>query len=186
MFDEAKNLTPISDSKFKVRDYITTVDITDVFNIAQALPDELADYFGGRNDIVNAAAKARVEELADDYDDEDAYDSIETFVGVIRDQATARGLMGGDLNGDFTDDPVGVVAQNRPITSVAHELHHAIGRDHASTCTDGNDPGDTEDWPPDQRGLVQGYGIDRRTTVLAGLKVNPNHLAASPTPPTTS
>lgn len=182
VFEDAKNLTPVSDSKFKVRDYITTVDITDVFNSAQAFPDALADYFGGRNDFVNAVAKARVEELADDYDDEDAYDSIETFVGVVSDEAIARGVMGGDLNGDFTDDPVGVVAENRPMTSVAHELHHSLGRDHASTCTDGNDPGDTEDWPPDQQGLVQGFGIERRSTVLDGLKVHPNNLGTiSPT-----
>jgi hypothetical protein len=54
----------------------------------------------------------------------------------------------------------------RPITAVAHELGHLLGRPHASfACgagdTDNN--GDAEHWPPDEQGFLQGVGVDRRS-----------------------
>lgn len=48
---------------------------------------------------------------------------------------------------------------HRPLTAVAHELWHLfsnIGHP-GRTCTEGG-----ENWPPDQRGYIQGVAVDRR------------------------
>ena len=53
--------------------------------------------------------------------------------------------------------PAGFVNIDRPVTSVAHELGHLIGRGHAGRkCGGGGD-----EWPPDDRGLIAGVGYDR-------------------------
>ncbi|MGH2856268.1 MAG: PKD domain-containing protein, partial [Solirubrobacteraceae bacterium] len=66
-----------------------------------------------------------------------------------------------------------VVNISRPLTSVAHELGHALGRNHADDsaasgkadgtgstgCGGGGGP-----WPPDGLGYMQGIGLDRSTS----------------------
>lgn len=52
-------------------------------------------------------------------------------------------------------------ANNRPYTSVGHELGHAVGREHASkACKGGTDGQVGESWPPDQVGYLNGIGFD--------------------------
>ncbi len=73
-------------------------------------------------------------------------------------------------------DTVAQVEATRPLTSVAHEFGHEVGLAHAGThgplpgdpSKDRACGGDSEgqsgtDWPPDQRGLVAGIGVDPRT-----------------------
>lgn len=49
----------------------------------------------------------------------------------------------------------------RPLTSVAHELFHVGLSLHASNCAPNNGAVQLyENWPPDERGLLQGYGLD--------------------------
>ena len=67
------------------------------------------------------------------------------------------------------DAPTAVVSFARPLTSVAHELYHGLGRVHASAACGGGD-GDqvAEPWPPDQVGLIQGVGLDPQPASGAG------------------
>ncbi len=81
-----------------------------------------------------------------------------------------RSLTSTDCTGPFWDcDALQVIAvQNalRPLTSVAHELGHKMGRNHASFACGAGDVdnnGPAENWPPDERGLLQGVGVDRRS-----------------------
>ena len=56
-----------------------------------------------------------------------------------------------------------VVNSDRPLTSVAHEVYHHLGFEHAGTnCSGAVAGGGAADWPPDERGLLQGVGTDVR------------------------
>jgi hypothetical protein len=53
----------------------------------------------------------------------------------------------------------------RPLTSTAHELLHLIGFQHAGQNCPGTGVGSSQQgvpWPPDDRGYIQGVGLDRR------------------------
>ena len=61
-----------------------------------------------------------------------------------------------------SQSPAGIAVGGRPIRTVAHELVHGLGLLHASDACGGGggNPDFGEDWPPDQRGLLGGLGID--------------------------
>ncbi len=66
-------------------------------------------------------------------------------------------------------------AESRPLSSVTHEFMHLLGYNHGSPgCGGGGWAYD--DWPPDQRGLIQGVGFDRR--LAASGDTGPNPLVA--------
>jgi PKD repeat protein len=58
---------------------------------------------------------------------------------------------------DGSHQPYAWANKDRPLTSVAHELGHNFGDAHA-----GLQCGGQEYWPPDNRGDIQGVGLDRR------------------------
>jgi hypothetical protein len=95
-------------------------------------------------------------------DDNNVGDNVVTM-GLISD--VHPDLPGAMLRELFDDETVfGYAAVHRPITAVAHELQHALGRPHAGT-----DPSCYPDakqlgvgWPKDERGLLQGIGLDPR------------------------
>jgi len=72
-------------------------------------------------------------------------------------------------------DTVAQVEATRPLTSVAHEFGHELGLAHAGThgplpsdptkdraCGGDSNGQSGTNWPPDQRGLVAGIGVDLR------------------------
>jgi hypothetical protein len=90
----------------------------------------------------------------------------------------ANGLTLGGRKLYDQDGPVSTVQDDRPLTSVMHEIGHGLGLVHADTgsgpdntgphpdgtadCT-GNSGGQVgEAWPPDNEGRIQGIGLDRR------------------------
>ena len=54
-----------------------------------------------------------------------------------------------------------VTAQGRPLTSVAHELFHQFNYYHAGDECEINEVFPAIGWPPDDRGDIQGIGLDR-------------------------
>lgn len=69
-----------------------------------------------------------------------------------------------------------IASGKRPFTALGHELFHLLGRPHASAACGGADvskanEGDNkwDPWPPDERGLIQGVGFDRRNLYRADL-----------------
>ena len=79
------------------------------------------------------------------------------------------------------DAPTAVTSFTRPLTSVAHELYHGLGRVHASPACGGGD-GDqrAEPWPPDELGYIQGIGIDPRPG--SGGAAGPYRIISDPPP----
>jgi hypothetical protein len=51
----------------------------------------------------------------------------------------------------------------RPLTNVAHEFYHSLGYYHAGLSCGGCNAFPRIVWPPDDRGRIQGIGLDRRT-----------------------
>jgi hypothetical protein len=76
----------------------------------------------------------------------------------------------------------GYVAIDRPLTTVAHELQHAFGRPHAGRSCPGTGAGDSQEgepWPPDDRGLLGGIGLN--TTLRGSGSRGPYEIVAAGT-----
>ena len=112
--------------------------------------------------------------------DESRTDRSGEVLGLLEDWALLRGspvsfpVVGisrtfRDPTGSMTDlgatrlQAVSVVNADRPLSSVAHELGHTLGRLHASAACGGGANGQrAEGWPPDEIGAIQGFGFDTR------------------------
>lgn len=50
-----------------------------------------------------------------------------------------------------------------PLKAISHEIGHMLGRPHASGCGGGGSNGQVaEPWPPDEKGFLEGLGLDPR------------------------
>jgi hypothetical protein len=68
---------------------------------------------------------------------------------------------GGVSNSDF---PGQTVMNFTRTPSIAHEMSHNLGRGHPGRSCSVND----EDWPPDEKGFIQGIGLDTRAASGGG------------------
>ena len=154
VFDLARYLTPgtiyfadgSSDSS-----YAGVIDISDeVFD---------SDLSKNTKDANSAQCSEILDELEDWADDNPHGD--QTAGVFVSDASVCPGVTDGGSNLLGDHESFSVVAANRPLTSVAHELFHGMGRVHADTACGGNSNGQVgESWPPDQRGQIHGIGLD--------------------------
>jgi hypothetical protein len=176
VFEEARNLLPIGDTQFHMGNYMVAIDITDIWNQNVKACGFLgfsscAEDVSGRG----ASVAARLKGVADDAGDAGKLvtgifpqsDPISGLQNRIRSLAQ-RCLSTGFFDTQFCPDLFVFTVQNqrRPLTSVAHEFSHRLGRPHASFACGAGDVdnnGPAQDWPPDQTGRLQGVGFDRRT-----------------------
>lgn len=169
-FAGVRAVTPLL---INVPNYRTDIDVSDIQNIATVqecflglIPctSSRAITLGEKTSM----ARERVHDWADDNQD-----SSQVFpVGVFpASQLSAGGsTSGGATNSDgkiYGDDqPVAIVADARPLTSTAHEIHHGLGRVHAGQTCGSNDNGQVgEPWPPNNDGALNAneFGLDQRT-----------------------
>lgn len=163
---------------------------TDVFGTAQTvLPVNVQIYpYGAQvpvesilndasvTDKTSAVSAAIAKRASDDKLGNDQYP-----IGVFVNGTPGLGgsTMGGRLLFDSSGPPVSIVRdKSRPLDSVMHEIGHGLGLPHADTMPHpsgrpdcGGDSKNTqppngtqvgEAWPPDNEGLIQGVGFDRR------------------------
>ncbi len=103
----------------------------------------------------------RVEDAADDAGIDDC-DKIPIGL-VTAGNGTLPGVMRGEWeNKGFFECAIGYAAVSRPFTAVAHEIQHAFARPHASQGCGATGDQEGESWPPDNRGLLGGIGLDVR------------------------
>jgi hypothetical protein len=161
VFQWARLITPLP---LNVLPYQGTIDASDI-----------ARTNSNGSDAANDAVSSRVDDWACDHGAPD----LGWDIGVNTD--LARGLTNPDdiCWSEFNGYMDSVVSWGRPLTSVAHEFFHLLGRPHASDCNGGGSNGQTaESWPPDQMGYTQSVGLD--TTLGSGLNGGPY---AVPSPP---
>ncbi|HJZ56193.1 MAG TPA: hypothetical protein VKE74_14600, partial [Gemmataceae bacterium] len=170
IFSDARNLLPLGETQFHMGDFAGEIDITDIWNqdvkacgilgLGSCPEDET-----GRG----ASVAARLRDFADEMN---FTESGELVVGIFpqSNPDRIRGLEQSGCTGPFwdCDDLQVAVVQNqgRPLTSVAHELGHRLGRPHASFACGAGDVdnnGPAEHWPPPDTGFIQGVGVDRRS-----------------------
>lgn len=150
VFEEARNLLPIGDNQFHCPDYYSkSIDITDIFNDMQS----------DKGKAISIATRLR--DSADDW--EILHWNVET-VGVHSGDTggAIRPYTSGTKRFFFAHPIPGVsVVQSygRPLSSVAHELGHLLGRKHASGFGPAADP---EPWP-NACGLIDSVGVDCRS-----------------------
>ena len=103
--------------------------------------------------------------------------SSTVLLGLLGDDRS--GELGGFNRGKLGDEPArasslgaaagprGYAITTRPLTSVAHELQHALGRRHAGrrlSCFNNDLDQVGELWPdPNDSGAMLGFGLDNRT-----------------------
>ncbi len=103
----------------------------------------------------------------------------DTILGLYGNEISGGGVSSGQIPIknfplSFGSNPVTVMNFNRK-PSIAHELAHGIGRNHSDRICGGEDGGGSEDWPPDNAGLMQGIGYDVREP--NGKVIAPGELA---------
>jgi hypothetical protein len=140
VFDELLNLTPLH---VDILPYQATIDASDI-----------AAKYSDQSDQANYAVLDRV----DNWDDDNCCFANGYTIGV--NVSLARGVEHTHYDwGDAAFLKDAVVDSNRPLTSVPHEFFHILGLPHAGHCDPAN--ADDSDWPPDQKGYIQGVGLDR-------------------------
>jgi len=96
----------------------------------------------------------------------------QVVIGVYPQQYAAAGTVGAESN-NYNGRSMAIVTgcdtatvpctPYRPLSADAHELGHALGREHASGCNGGGSNGQVaEGWPNDEKGYIQGVGLDAR------------------------
>jgi hypothetical protein len=173
VFRDVRRVLPFPQSQLQIGPYLGAIDISDIANDT-TLGGDGGD---GKNDAVLQRLK--------DWEKGDERSGNST-VGV--NTATARGnsthvvfchsSLG--LKYDCTGDiPVAVVEYKRPLGSVSHELMHGFYIPHAGPICGGSG----EDWLPDQRGYVDGVGLDVTPGSGGGPGLHGIHVAGEPGQP---
>ncbi|KAB5542489.1 hypothetical protein GE09DRAFT_1135395 [Coniochaeta sp. 2T2.1] len=162
--DGARNIFPFAADGFPGYDYSNVVDVTDIFN------DNESDIDRGSEMV------KRMLDQADDWGYEDTNRNF--IIGFFSSDAQlqVRGVTTMPFwfpSSIWSHRHRACVVQDdgRPLSAVAHEVSHLAGRPHASPAS--RDAGGNvvrtgttppyDDWAPDQVGLLQGVGVDRRS-----------------------
>ena len=169
VFATPRVVAPLGDENLVVAGYQGVVDISD---IASSSADK---------DLQGILATFRLWKYANAHDErffnDEEFDpkTSNLIIGVLPAESNIRTrAKGADCrdNHDFLECDQWRVAtvldSGRLLTGVSHELFHLFGRYHASGCSVGGaDVGNFDDWPPDQKGLLGGYGLDTRNILGA-------------------
>lgn len=167
VFQWARLVTPLN---VAVDPYAGTIDISD---IARSFASCKAPT--NCSDNANDSTSSRFDDWVCDHGAPENGWDIGVNTGVARGLTNPTDICWSSFS-SYSD---AVVEWQRPLTSVAHEFFHLLGRPHASNCGGGGSNGQTaETWPPDQMGFTQSVGLD--TMLGSGLNGGPYALPSPP------
>lgn len=133
VFADTEAITPLPNGELGIIGYFGSADISSITNSHESAEE--------KNEEVLSVL-------------EEDYGHTAHAVGVT--SGAAYGL----TNSVPGNDSV-VQGEERPLTSVGHEVMHQYGLVHASSCNGGGANGQTaEAWPPDERGELDGIGLN--------------------------
>ncbi len=157
-----------------------TIDITDVWNQTK----KACGFLGlgscdESNEGRSASVVARMQSMARDIKESirpGIYQIDPLIVGLFPNNTSDQKIRGSTVKscGGFfwgcEGDPVAIArASDRPLSSVAHEIEHLLGRDHAGgACGASAEKSPFDPWPPDGQGFLNsvGYNWDTDTTIF--------------------
>lgn len=172
VLSRALNLFPGGDCCFRVLPYAGTIDASAESQLTPSSP-QCSAYStppvgtGTTNhfqDCRNDALFGRVGAVAGGFE---AYYRYMLVMG-INTQERGQGSIGSFITRPSASNGVSLVNTGRLISSVGHELGHNLGLNHAGTqCPNVQGTGEIP-WPPDDKGYLQGIGLDRQLRLEGG------------------
>ena len=143
VFEEGLNLVPTPTSNVTVLPYAGTIDVSDLV--------------GPKPTGINIAScrewtsicQARI------------YSRMRIWESQHPQDADWVGL--GPIDIGWTIAPIAIANSSEPLLAAAHEFLHDLGYYHASGACGADD---FITWPPDERGLIHGVGLDRRMNLV--------------------
>ena len=143
--------------------YQGDVDISDLIDLADAVAGNPLFASFSRRDIIEGGAAQRVAAWSYALPGRSIVAGIAPKVDDVAGVANGRTIADLPASQLFAPRPSFLGVTSRPLTSIAHELGHTIGRGHAGQACPGSGPDEDqagEPWPPDDQGLLQGVGLD--------------------------
>jgi hypothetical protein len=159
---DVNDVAPTAQGGLRITPFIGQVDATDIYQKFDRSPKNPSD-----SDEQTAEVLSRVIAFGNG-----ANPPARRILGVTPPGHYLRGLEKPvsyccDFKGVWLPrwEPVAVAEQARPLRSLLHEHLHQYGFFHAGLC---NNNTVFIEWPPDNEGKLQGYGLDRRAAKMTG------------------
>lgn len=181
VFGPAANITPVATL---ASPYQGTVDITPITTCkagdkSQPCTDpngwvtgQIGNWLANNQPVVPATVKVATIGVHKGHGQAQGYSS---WPGTCPDNS----VWGGAICESSSNSPVSQVEVNRPLTSVAHEMQHDLGRPHADDSSSGC--GGNGEGKPDAKGQMLSIGLDRRPG-SGGSLTNPYKILAPGNP----
>jgi len=181
VFGPAANITPVA---VLASPYQGTVDITPITTCkagdkSQPCTDpngwvtgQIGNWLANNQPVIPATVKVATIGVHKGHGQAQGYSG---WPGTCPDNS----VWGGAICESSTNSPVSQVEVNRPLTSVAHEMQHDLGRPHADDSSSGC--GGNGEGKPDSKGQMLSIGLDRRPG-SGGSLTNPYAILAPGNP----
>jgi hypothetical protein len=154
VFTAVANVSPLSGAGLTVLPYAGTIDISNYVSYAQTN--------GLQSDWLSGKALDLISTFKDIHNPPGYLVGVSKSTSSLTDLGLEFPHFNPGLPGLPSISDVAVVDENRQLTSAGHEFFHELHYYHAGMAPACNVAFPSVTWPPDDRGDIQGIGLDRR------------------------